>query len=267
MSRWFALKTSLCVTEKEPINEAFCPPATLVVTVSTVCTGIRNLEEIQQLQQVHRMYGYTWYDRWRITVGWRSRWRAELRWRFIFSCYPRLPAHLCSSAHLSHISLVSTALLPASLLLRLIPLVSSARTDACVVPSLFAGFCPRVSPVSPACHALPFPGGSESLCFFCYFPPQLAFCCQILSPAYCSQFLDFSSLQLAVFFFFSPCLPPCLAVESLCLNRDMRRITGLITRLHKTVKVWDLSRLIDIVCGVFFKSSQCSAFLLCSSPN
>lgn len=85
------------------------------------------------------------------------------------------PAHLCSSAHLSHISLVSTSLLPASLLLRLIPLASSARTDACVVPSLFAGFCPRVSPVSPACHALPFPGGSESLCFFCYFPPRSPF--------------------------------------------------------------------------------------------
>lgn len=140
------------------------------------------------------------------------------------------PAHLCSSAHLSHISLVSTSLLPASLLLRLIPLASSARTDACVVPSLFAGFCPRVSPVSPACHALPFPGGSESLCFFCYFPPA-----RLLLPdsVACLLFTVFGLQLVTAGRLFSPCLPPCLAVESFCLNRDMRRITGLITRLHE----------------------------------
>lgn len=39
--------------------------------------------------QLHHIYGYTWYDRWRITVGWRSRWRVA----FILSCSP---VFLCS---------------------------------------------------------------------------------------------------------------------------------------------------------------------------
>lgn len=35
---------------------------------------------------------------------------------------------------------------------------------------------------------------APSLCASFVISPPLAFCCQILSPAYCSQFLDFSSL-------------------------------------------------------------------------
>ena len=139
---------------------------------------------------------------------------------------------LCSSllpkkTHLSHISLVSSALFPASLLLHLVLLVSSSCVSR-VVPSLFVGFCPRVSPVSPACHALPL---VPSLCASSVIPPT--------RPPFAARFCrlpivhSFGLRLVTAGRLFSPGLPLCLAVGSFCLNRDARRITGLITRSHK----------------------------------
>lgn len=134
------------------------------------------------------------------------------------------PAHLCLSASLappcshhpsscaSSPSLAQLVLTPVLFLRSLLGFVLAS------VPCLLHVMRSR-SPVAP------------SLCAsFVISPPA-----RLLLPdsVACLLFTVFGLQLVTAGRLFSPCLPPCLAVESFCLNRDMRRITGPITRLHE----------------------------------
>lgn len=89
-------------------------------------------------------------------------------------CYQRCVSLLCSSSvhpppHLSHISLINTALLPVSLNLHL-----SLYLTLCysLIGCWFVCFCPRISPVC-------FSGLSSVVVLLLYFPLP-SFCCQFL---------------------------------------------------------------------------------------